>query len=230
MVTERRFLIAPSFTRLIRKELGSSGRIVEGYFPPQPERNQIVRVDRNRCELVLFVKGGDGATSEERAEVPRPHAEALMEVAAGTVAFDRTPMPLGREILLDTFVAPAGLHLLTVPFGEGEKAEQFYPPTWFGREVTGEDAFQSSTIALNGAPAVGPLPITDQGLDDLLNILERQTWRSAKPEQPAAVTPGKAERPAPSPARELRARGVQTEGALQTLARALARQTQVTPH
>jgi hypothetical protein len=34
-MVQRRFLIASSLARLIRKEQGIAGRIVEGYFPPR---------------------------------------------------------------------------------------------------------------------------------------------------------------------------------------------------
>jgi CYTH domain-containing protein len=255
---ERRFLIAPSFARLIRKELGAAGRIVEGYFAAQSDRNQVVRVERDRCELVLMVKGEDGGTSEERAEVPRSHAEALIDVVAGTVAFDRVPMPLGRELLLDTFVSPAGLSLVTVQFGEGERPEQFYPPQWFGREVTADEAFQRGTIALNGAPEAVDVPITDAGLDELLNVLERQAWRAPRLERrppvvaslplreragapAAAATPANPPTPKPvavpapaasaAPARAPAPEpDAEDEGPMLKLARALAPQTPSTSH
>ncbi len=229
MVSERRFLIAPSFARLIRRELGAGVRIVESYFPPQPDRNQIVRIEGTRCELVLCVEGEDGATTEERAEVPQPHAEALMDVAAGTIAFDRTPIPLGREVLLDSFLKRAGLHLLTDPLGRAEYPEPFNPPAWFGREVTADETFQRAVIALQGLPAIGEVPITNTGLEELLDGLERQGWRRAH-ERPAgalAAMPRRTERPAPSssPAGGSRpAAGADEDEPLQKLARALAPQ------
>ncbi len=227
MVTERRFLIAPSFARLIREELGAGVRIVESYFPPQPDRNQIVRVEGPRSELVLFIKGEDGRTTEERAEVPQPHAEALMDVAAGTVAYDRTPIPLGREVLLDSFLNPAGLHLLTVPLGAGDAPEPFSPPAWVGPEVTREDALQRAVIALQGLPAVDEVPITNAGLEQLLDLLEHQVRGSAKLEWPASVAalPRRSDRPAPSPVGgSTVAARADEDGPLQKLALALSPQ------
>ena len=52
MSTVRRFLVAPSLVRLIRKERGGA-RITEGHFAPQGGRASYVRVDGQVCQLVL---------------------------------------------------------------------------------------------------------------------------------------------------------------------------------
>jgi CYTH domain-containing protein len=232
MATERRFLLAPAFARLIRWEQGSSDRIVEGHFPPQAERSQLVRVDRGTCQLVLLIKDEDGGWVEERADVPRAHAEALIDVAAGTVAFDRTTISAGREIHVDTFVAPtAGFSLVTVAFEEGENPQQFYAPQWFGREVTSEDAFRRAAIALDEPPAVTDVPITDAALDELLTLLERQSWRAHRSDRrtaPAAPLDQRAE--AAPPKRDEGPSDREDEGPMLKLARALAPQRPSSTH
>jgi CYTH domain-containing protein len=224
MATDRLFLLAPAFARLIRKEQGSSDRIVEGHFPPQADRRQLVRAHRGGCELVLAVQGEGDRWVEERAEVPRAHAEALIDVAAGTIAFDRMTISAGREIHVDTFVAPTlAFSLLTVAFDDNENPEQFYVPQWFGREVTSEEAFRRGVIALDGPPATPEVPITDAGLDELLTLLERQSWRAHRPDRRTALVAPvepKAE-PAAAPKREEPSTG-EEEGPMLKLARALA--------
>jgi hypothetical protein len=67
-----------------------------------------VRVEQGRSLLILLTQGDNGQFSEEQAEVPLSHAEALMNVAAGMIAFDRTALSLGgdSEAYLDRFISP----------------------------------------------------------------------------------------------------------------------------
>src|SRR3954462_2713752 len=97
---QRRFLVASSLARLIRKEQGVAGRIVEGYFPPRPDRDHFVSLEPGHAYLVLAPVGGAGEA--ERTEVPRSQAEALMGVCTGEVGFKRTSMrlPDGRKAVL----------------------------------------------------------------------------------------------------------------------------------
>src|SRR3954451_23962340 len=80
---QRRFLIAPSLARLIRKERGVVGQVVEGYFPAHPDRDHFVSIEPGHSFLVLAAPERDGSKEEERTEVPRSQAEALLAVCAG---------------------------------------------------------------------------------------------------------------------------------------------------
>jgi CYTH domain-containing protein len=84
MSITRRFLLAPSLSRLIEKERGGL-RITEGYFPDQSDRNIYVRIEEGMGNLILMASGA-GEAVEEPAELPRAHAEALLALAAGGVA------------------------------------------------------------------------------------------------------------------------------------------------
>ena len=88
MAVARRFLIASSLTRLIRKERGSE-RVTEGHFAPQSERQSHVRIEKGQAYLVLTSLDGDVPTAEDWTDVPRSHAEALLEVCPGTVVYER---------------------------------------------------------------------------------------------------------------------------------------------
>ena len=68
-MSQRRFLIASALARLIRKEQGVAGRIVEGYFPARPDREHFVSIEPGHCYLVL-APGREGAGEEEQAELP----------------------------------------------------------------------------------------------------------------------------------------------------------------
>src|SRR5829696_8701178 len=141
-MVQRRFLITSSLARLLRKEGGIAGRIVEGYFPARPDRDHFVSIEPGHSYLVL-APAREGAGAEERTEVPRSQAEALLAVCAGKVGFERTIVPLrnGKQVLLQRFFAPGSLDLLSIEFAAGEDADGFVPPAWFGSEVTQNPAY-----------------------------------------------------------------------------------------
>ncbi len=171
MKTERRFLLAPSLARLVRREHSSSERIAEGYFTPRPDRIHLVRVETAECRLVLISAGSDGVEAENETELPRSQAEALMEVCAGSIGFVRTPVPLetGVEVFLDRLVTPGALDLLTVAFDSPSEAQGFFAPAWFGREVSDEPAYERRSIALDGLPTTEEVPLSNAMLDAYLD-------------------------------------------------------------
>ena len=69
----RRFLIAPSLARLIRKEQGVAGQVIEEDPTAHPHRDQFVSLEPNHCELVLTTTR-EGADAEERTgcHAPKP--------------------------------------------------------------------------------------------------------------------------------------------------------------
>ena len=147
MITTRRYLIASSLARLIRKERGGN-RLTEGHFPNQADRSSFVVIDGDKGSLVLVTSGGGGPV-EERTDVPRTHAEALLDVTPGKVDYVRSALSIGsREVRIDRFVTPGPLDLITVDFDKEEDSRDFRPLPWFGPEVTGEAGYQNRSIAL----------------------------------------------------------------------------------
>ncbi|MCJ2071315.1 hypothetical protein MKK75_21390 [Methylobacterium sp. J-030] len=172
MSTVRRFLVAPSLVRLIRKERGGA-RITEGHFAPQGGRSSFVRVDGQQCQLVLLNKGPDGVPVEERTDVPRAHGDALLDVCPGKAAYDRTTMTIGgREIAIDRYVTPGSLDLVSVTFDNDGDAAGFPAPSWFGREVSAEPAFERQALAIQGIPPVEEVPLSNAALDAVLDLIE----------------------------------------------------------
>jgi hypothetical protein len=121
---------------------------------------------------------------EEAVEVPLSHAEALVEVAAGTVAFDRTAITLGRgmEGVLDRYILPQGLDLLSVTITGDVRL--FAPPLWLGPEVTDDTAFEARELAINGLPAVEEVEVTNAALEALLDTLEMGGLRPSRAPDP----------------------------------------------
>lgn len=170
MAVERRFLIVSSIARLIQRESHASTRIVEGHFPPRPERLQLVRVEREHAVLVLGQRQPDGRVAEEQAEIPGAHAEALIDVAAGTVAFDRVDieLPSGTQGQLDRFLLPRGIDVLTSTMEEGADDDL---PDWLGLEVTGRPEYEYGSLTISGLPAPEEIRISNRGLEELLDLL-----------------------------------------------------------
>jgi CYTH domain-containing protein len=188
MALVRRFLIASAVARLIRRERGVTSRIVEGHFPPRPDRSQFVRVERDECFLVLNSRAEDGEFRTEQSRVPLSHAEALVDVAPGRVAFDRTELPLGlsAEGWLDRFVVPSGLDLLTVSTGSDPR--HFAPPLWVGREVTDEPNFENAHLALSEIGAVDSGEVSNQGLEAFIDWIEGKSLYSFPARTRSAVS------------------------------------------
>ncbi|CAO4138304.1 hypothetical protein LPLAFNJD_LOCUS142 [Methylorubrum aminovorans] len=190
MSVVRRFLVAPSLVRLLRKERGGS-RVTEGYFAPQAGRTSFVRLQGTNCFLVLMT-GAEGAMAEERTEVPRAHGDALLDVCQGRAVYERTTVSLGGsvEALVDRYVRPSGLDIVSLVFPDAAAAQNFTPPVWFGAEVTTDKAYDGQSIALIGVPSPGDIPLSNAALDAVLDLIEprfgsnRQSFAPSKPVSP----------------------------------------------
>jgi CYTH domain-containing protein len=192
MAIVRRFLIAPAFARLVRKERGAV-RVTEGYFPNQSGRQSHVLVEGSQCHLVLVTPGNAGAPTEERTEVPRGHADALLDVCAGKAVYDRSRVAIGggRDAFIDHVVTPGALDLVTLEFDDEAEAGRFQPAPWFGPDVSGRVGYDNRAIALQGLPGGTDVAISNAALEALLDTLEnRGMSRFALPPRPAAAGEG----------------------------------------
>jgi CYTH domain-containing protein len=188
MAIVRRFLIAPAFARLVRKERGAV-RVTEGYFPNQSGRQSHVLVEGSQCHLVLVTPNAGGAATEERTEVPRGHADALLDVCAGKAIYDRSRVAIGggRDAFIDHVVTPGALDLVTLEFEEEAEANRFQPAPWFGPDVSARDGYDNRAIALQGLPSPTEVAISNAALEGLLDTLEnRGMSRFALPPRPSA--------------------------------------------
>jgi len=171
MTIRRRFLLTPSFARLIRRER-SGLRYVEGFFPEQRDRSSWVRLEEDRGLLILKTLGPDGEI-EDQTEIPLGHAHALLDVCAGEVDYTRTVLSIGEgQALVDEIIRPHVLHLVTMEFPSDEEARSFHPPEWFGPEVTAEPRYTNQAIALRGLAEAPEIPLSDVALNSLIDTLE----------------------------------------------------------
>ena len=190
MPITRRFLIPSSLTRLIRKECGSE-RIIEGYFAPQSDRQSCVRIEKAQASLILTSPGMEADVAEDRTVLPRLHAEALLEACPGTVTFERSALRLhDQDALVDRFVTPGPLDLVSVEFTNQVQAAAFLPPAWFGGEVTQDDGYRNHVLALSGLPSTAEPPLSNAALDAVLDALEIRPGQAlpAKTEQNEGVS------------------------------------------
>jgi CYTH domain-containing protein len=175
MTILRQFIIAPSLARLIRKERGGE-RVLEGYFPDQPQRRTYVQVEETRSSLIL--EAGESVAPDEQADLPLAHAQALLAVSQGQVEYMRTTLSISsHEIQALHFVRPAALDLVAIA-GAPEDEQDLPPLPWFGPEVSTEPAYQRRRLALDGAPDAPEVDATNAALNSLLDLLEDRltTW------------------------------------------------------
>jgi CYTH domain-containing protein len=168
----RRFLLAPSLARLIEKERVGH-HVTEGYFPDQPRGSTCVRLEEGIGSLIL-VRHGSGERVKEVTDLPQGHAEALLDLAPGGVAYWRIPLSLGpRGVQVCRFTAPELLDLALIEFEREEHARGFRPLGWFGREVTTDPSYQNRSLALVSFPQEPEVELTDGALNSLMDTLEQ---------------------------------------------------------
>jgi CYTH domain-containing protein len=171
MTVRRRFLLTPSFVRLIRRERDGL-RHVEGFFPEQRDRSSWVRLEEDKGLLILKTVSPDGEI-EDQTDIPVGHAQALLEVCAGEVEYTRTNLPIGEgHALVDEIIRPRVLHLVTIEFDTAEEARGFRLLEWFGPEVTADPRYTSQAIALRGLDETPEIPLSDAALNSLIDNLE----------------------------------------------------------
>jgi CYTH domain-containing protein len=171
MTVRRRFLLTPSFARLIRRERGGL-RHVEGFFPEQRDRSSWVRLEEDRGVLILKTVSPHGEV-EDQTEIPVGHAHALLDVCVGEVDYTRTALPIGEgHALIDEIIRPRVLHFVTMEFDTEGEARGFRPLEWFGPEVTGDPRYTNQSIALRGLDETLEIPLSDAALTSLIDTLE----------------------------------------------------------
>jgi hypothetical protein len=223
MTILRQFIIAPSLARLIQKERGGE-RVLEGYFPDQPQRRTYAQVEETRSSLIL--EAGEGVAPDAQADVPLAHAQALLAVSHGQVEYMRTKLSISsHEIQALHFVRPVALDLVMVA-GAPEDGQDLPPLPWFGPEVSTEPAYQRRRLALDGAPDAPEVDVTNAALNSLLDLLEDQftTWpvqgQAAEPGAPAADVSLASDAPVPKANKEVDDLGIE-DAVIRELARAL---------
>ena len=149
MERERKFLVLhppQDFTQRPHKQ------IRQGYLAtPGRGRDVEVRLRDEQGKYVLTVKGGRGASrSETEVLLSKEGFRSLWPLTKGLrIEKMRYRIPLGHlTIELDIYRGKLrGLKTAEVEFKSDRQLRRFQPPNWFGREVTGRDAFSNSRLA-----------------------------------------------------------------------------------
>jgi hypothetical protein len=122
----------------------------------------------------LIAEPTGSAPVEERTDIPRAHAQALLEVCGGQITIERSTLAIagGAEVLVERITHPGVLTSVAVEFHNPDEAEAFTPPVWFGPEITAEPSFRRQVIAFDRMPEVGEVPLSSATVDALLDVLE----------------------------------------------------------
>jgi adenylate cyclase len=144
---ERKFLL-----KRLPEELKRSRRyvIAQGYLATEPAGRQ-VRLRKKGKTASLTFKMGRGAAREER-EIklsPKQFAALWPATAGRRLRKLRCEIPW-RNLLIEIDIyrgRHSGLVVAEVEFPNREMCRQFKPPSWFGREVTGEKRYSNVRLA-----------------------------------------------------------------------------------
>ena len=117
-----------------------------------------VRVRITPTDAVLTVKAGTSmARTEVELPLPIDEAESLWPHTQGrslAKTRHRVVLPDGTDVDLDRYHGSLeGLVTVEVEFPDMASAEGFTPPSWFGTEVTGRQAWSNAALARSGRPA-----------------------------------------------------------------------------
>jgi adenylate cyclase len=154
MEIERKFLLPAPPADLDRHP---SSAIEQGYLAIHDDGTE-VRIRRRDGAAVLTIKSGGGLTRvEEELGLDEGAFERLWPLTAGRriekvrhlVAAD----PPGLTIEVDVYAGDlGGLVVAEVEFESEADSAAFAPPSWLGREVTGDGRFKNQRLALDGLP------------------------------------------------------------------------------
>jgi CYTH domain-containing protein len=148
---ERKFLLAdvPETMRFARRE-----PIRQGYLALDGDTE--VRLRLTPKHAVLTIKAGRGEVrTEEEVELDRRQGDALWELTEGRrLQKTRRRVRAGDALVeVDEYGgALDGLVVAEVEFPDEEASRAFRPPSWFGREVTGDRRYANRSLASDGVP------------------------------------------------------------------------------
>lgn len=150
---ERKFLVRdppPDLSRYPSEE------ILQGYVAIDASAE--VRVRRRGESLTLTVKSAPALSRvEEEIEIDRARFASLWKLSEER-RIVKTRYLIEHEdstIELDVYhEALKGLMTAEVEFASEAASEAFLPPSWLGREITGDRRYANQTLATRGLPEV----------------------------------------------------------------------------
>jgi adenylate cyclase len=131
--------------------------IRQGYLAEEGDATVRIRITDQGATLTVKVGAGLSRTEVE-VDVAADQADALWQHTTGRrIEKARHRVPLGDDGGLIAEVdlyegSLSGLCTAEVEFASEDDAAAFTPPTWFGREVTGEKSWSNASLAREGRP------------------------------------------------------------------------------
>lgn len=152
MEIERKFLIK-SIPNYIKDNLSllEAKEIIQYYIGFAPE----IRVRKSNDKYMLTIKMGEGLV---RHEIEKEINEVQFNEI---ITFDKFPsvsktrynIPVDNNIIeLDVYMNLGNLMTAEIEFDDVEKANNFIPPNWFDKELTGIKDFSNKNLAIYGCP------------------------------------------------------------------------------
>ncbi|MCB0868751.1 MAG: CHAD domain-containing protein [Solirubrobacterales bacterium] len=149
---ERKFLVDRDLPGLP----GPGGIPIEQGYLAIDEQSE-VRLRRAGKYLTLTVKNGHGETRQEvEVEIgPKAFDDLWPETAGRRIRKVRRKVDLASGLVAELDIYSGnldGTSVVEVEFESEEQALGFRPPVWFGRELTGDQAWANRSLAVAGKP------------------------------------------------------------------------------
>ena len=138
-------------------ELGELKReqIIQGYLAMSPDGTE-VRIRRKGDKYFETVKSQGGLTrNETEVEISDDQFRLLWPATEGRrLEKTRYALPWNNyQLELDVYQSTlAGLIIAELEFESADESKRFYPPAWFGEEVTDDKRYKNSSLAMHGRP------------------------------------------------------------------------------
>lgn len=147
---ERKFIVAwyPEDIHNIQPK-----KILQGYLPLK-NKNLEVRFRQINNKYFQTIKIGNGLKREEtEIFLTQKQFEPLWQLTKNyRIEKQRFSIPFGKHVIeLDIYENELkGFAFCEIEFQNGEEANSFFPPDWFGQEVTFETSLQNNYLAIHG--------------------------------------------------------------------------------
>jgi adenylate cyclase len=144
---ERKFLL-----KRLPEELKRSRRyvIAQGYLATEPAGRQVRLRKKGKTTSLTFKVGRGAARKEREIKLSSKQFAALWPATAGRrLRKLRYEIPW-RNLLIEIDIyrgRHSGLVVAEVEFPDHAMCRKFKPPSWFGREVTGEKRYSNVRLA-----------------------------------------------------------------------------------
>jgi len=172
---ERKFLLDPEcFSDEIRKLIfeSPSQKIIQGYLTDAADGNivRLRKANRSHTETIKKNTGDPSIRREREIGISETQFDTLWPATDNrklaktryrvsyegyNLEIDKYGWPLGEYALewpADKDNSLEGLVIVEVEFTSKETCNNFKPPDWFGKEITGDSRYNSINLARHGLP------------------------------------------------------------------------------